>query len=155
MIKCKYTFAKNERGVDVVRGEHSFPPSHVSKLGYADLGQRIRGMLEHGKLVAENLTEQGEYDEETPLKIDGTVDYSKLHNSTAEVDELNDISLDKIDMLEKRDKIISRVEESKENIKNAISDIEKKSSEKTNSVNSLTKGVSESANADSDNSAVD
>lgn len=155
MSGLKYTFAKDKRGVDVVRGEHSFPPSHVSKIGYADLGTRIRGMLEHGRLVAENMTEQGEYDEETPLKIDGTVDYSKLHNSDVEVDELNDISLDKIDMLEKRDNIIARVKESEENVNKALSDIEKKSSEKTNSANSSTKGVSEPADAGSDNSAVD
>lgn len=152
MNDVKYTFAKDKRGVDVVRGEHSFPPSHVSKIGYADLGQRIRGMLEHGKLVAENMTEQGEYDEETPLKIDGTVDYSKLHDSDVQVDELNDISLDKIDMLEKRDNIISRIKQTEENVNNALSDIEKKSSEKTKST-SQTKGVSEPEG--SDNSAVD
>lgn len=149
----KYTFAQDKREVDNERGEHGFPPSRVSRIGAVDLGKRIKSMLEHGKLVAENLTEQGEYDEETPLKIDGSVDYSALHNSNAEVDDLNDISLDKIDMLEKRDNILSRIKQSEENVDNALSDL-KKSSEKS-SATTKAKETSEPASAGSDVDAAD
>lgn len=106
------------------RGEAGFPPSRVTKLGYVDLGKRIKSMLDHGKLIAENLVQEGEYDTEIT-----SANPNDMFKGDPDVNPLNDISLEKVDLMEMADNISSRVEDSRKNVEKAISEAQQKSSE--------------------------
>lgn len=115
---------------------NKYPPSKVTTLGYADLSSRIKGMLEHGRLVAQSLTEEGEYDED--------VSETDMYNSDIKVDDLNDISLDKIDVMEKADEISSRILETRKNLDNALSELENKKSSEMEKSSSSSMSTAES-----------
>lgn len=88
MVKIVNQFDKREKRAGLV-----CPPSKVQTLGAVDLGKRIQAMLDHGKLIAENLAQEGEYDEDEKA----WKDYSS--SDEPEFDPTNE-PLDKLDALD-------------------------------------------------------
>lgn len=83
----------------------------VTMLGYADIGSRIQEMLRNGNLDANNLLNSDDYQQ--------TYDENGRPNISEDdlsFDETSDIGFDKIDALEKKDEIVSRIKESSGNL---------------------------------------
>lgn len=118
MIKYATSLEKNE-----LPSPKKYAPSKVTKLGFASIGDRVKSMIAHGKLVAENLAESGEYDD----NLENGDDWKNAPD--VDVDPLNDISLDKMDALSMQEDIISRAQETGSNISHKLKEASMKKSD--------------------------